>query len=89
MGDFFFTNVRLIDPASGLDQPGQLLVQGSLVADFGPDLGRPDVPDPAALEGLGERWRPHRSTAARLLWHGYLGRRARVETPGDLLDDLV
>ncbi|QYG92001.1 DNA-3-methyladenine glycosylase 2 family protein [Iamia sp. SCSIO 61187] len=52
-------------------------------------LGLPSVPDPAALEGLGERWRPHRSTAARLLWHGYLGRRARVETPGDLLDDLV
>jgi DNA-3-methyladenine glycosylase II len=47
------------------------------------------VPDQRALEALGERWRPHRSTAARILWHGYLGRRGRVETPGDLLDDLV
>jgi DNA-3-methyladenine glycosylase II len=42
------------------------------------------VPDQAALEGLGESWRPHRSTAARLLWHGYLVRRGRVETSGDL-----
>ena len=46
------------------------------------------VPDPVALEELGERWRPHRSSAARVLWHGYLGRRGRVETPHDLLDDL-
>jgi DNA-3-methyladenine glycosylase II len=52
-------------------------------------LGLAAVPDPGSLEGLGERWRPHRSTAARILWHGYLGRRGRVETPGDLLDDLV
>jgi DNA-3-methyladenine glycosylase II len=39
------------------------------------------VPDQAGLELLGERWRPHRSTAARLLWHGYLVRRGRAETP--------
>jgi DNA-3-methyladenine glycosylase II len=39
------------------------------------------VPDQAALELIGERWRPHRSTAARLLWHGYLVRRGRSETP--------
>ena len=39
------------------------------------------VPDQAGLELLGERWRPHRSTAARLLWHGYLVRRGRSETP--------
>jgi len=43
MGDVFFTNVRLVDPASGLDQPGQLLVQAGRIADFGPALGRPDV----------------------------------------------
>ena len=49
-------------------------------------LGLDAVPDPAALEELGTRWRPHRSTAARLLWHGYLARRGRVETPTSLLD---
>ncbi len=44
MRDVFFTNVRLIDPASGLDQFGELLVQAGRIADFGPALGRPDVP---------------------------------------------
>lgn len=44
-------------------------------------LGLDEVPDQSGLELLGERWRPHRSTAARLLWHGYLVRRGRAETP--------
>lgn len=48
-------------------------------------LGLSEVPSPVHLEELGERWRPRRSTAARLLWHGYLRRRGRVETPNDLL----
>jgi DNA-3-methyladenine glycosylase II len=48
-------------------------------------LGLAAVPDGARLEALGERWRPHRSTAARILWHGYLARRGRVETPASLL----
>lgn len=41
-------------------------------------LGLDDVPSPARLVEIGERWRPARSTAARLLWHGYLRRRGRV-----------
>ena len=49
-------------------------------------LGLAAVPDPATLEVIGERWRPYRSTAARLLWHGYLVRRGRVETPLTVLD---
>ena len=44
------------------------------------------VPDQAALDELGERWRPHRSTAARLLWHGYLARRGRSDSPLVMLD---
>ena len=48
-------------------------------------LGLDTVPDQTALELLGERWRPHRSTAARILWHGYLARRGRVETPDAIL----
>jgi DNA-3-methyladenine glycosylase II len=47
-------------------------------------LGLSEVPDAATLDALGERWRPHRSTAARLLWHGYLVRRGRGETATDL-----
>lgn len=38
------------------------------------------VPNPGELNSIGERWRPHRSTAARLLWHSYLARRGRKET---------
>jgi DNA-3-methyladenine glycosylase II len=51
----------------------------------GEALGLVAVPDPAGLTEIGERWRPLRSTAARLLWHGYLSRRGRAETPPDLL----
>lgn len=40
-------------------------------------LDLPEVPGAAELESLGDRWRPHRSSAARLLWHGYLARRGR------------
>ncbi|MGH8924247.1 MAG: DNA-3-methyladenine glycosylase family protein, partial [Acidimicrobiia bacterium] len=47
-------------------------------------LSLPDAPNPSELELIGTRWRPHRSTAARLLWHGYLGRRGRVETPNNM-----
>jgi DNA-3-methyladenine glycosylase II len=35
-------------------------------------------PTPEQLELVGERWRPHRATAARLLWHLYLAERRRV-----------
>ena len=48
-------------------------------------LGLDAVPTREELAAIGERWRPHRSTAARLLWHGYLARRGRTETPTALL----
>ncbi|WP_347350683.1 hypothetical protein [Intrasporangium sp.] len=48
-----------------------------------------EVPDPTALDGLGERWRPLRSSAARLLWHGYLSRRGRADTTIDPLHSTV
>ena len=53
----------------------------------GERLGLDRVPDQRELEDIGERWRPHRSTAARLLWHGYLERRGRRETVIDLHPD--
>jgi DNA-3-methyladenine glycosylase II len=43
-------------------------------------LSLPEVPSAEQLSAIGERWRPHRSTAARLLWHAYLARRGRRET---------
>jgi DNA-3-methyladenine glycosylase II len=39
------------------------------------------APDPAALAEIGDRWRPHRTAAAHILWHGYLGSRNRT-VPG-------
>jgi len=41
-GETLFIGVRLLDPASGLDQRGELLVRDGVIADFGPGLGRPD-----------------------------------------------
>lgn len=35
-------------------------------------------PTAVELEQIGDRWRPHRSTAAQLLWHLYLGERHRL-----------
>src|SRR5690606_38913224 len=43
-------------------------------------LGRPAPPGPDEMEAIGERWRPFRSVAARLIWHDYLRRRGRDET---------
>ena len=43
-----YINARLLDPASGLDQPGGLLTEGERIADFGPHL-RTDAPDDAEV----------------------------------------
>ena len=51
MTDLLFVNVRLLDPASGLDQIGELLVRGGRIADAGTGLGRPD--GVATLDGDG------------------------------------
>lgn len=40
-------------------------------------IGLPERPPPARLDELAEPWRPHRATAARLLWHAYLRERGR------------
>jgi DNA-3-methyladenine glycosylase II len=41
------------------------------------------TPEPAVLEEIGERWRPHRTAAAQILWHGYLSTRHRT-IPGSM-----
>jgi dihydroorotase len=42
MTDILIEKIRLLDPASGLDQPGGLLVRDGRIADLGANLGRPD-----------------------------------------------
>ena len=51
MSDTLFTGVRLIDPATGRDETGGLLVQGGVIADLGRNLGRPD--GVAVVDGSG------------------------------------
>jgi DNA-3-methyladenine glycosylase II len=52
----------------------------ALQVGVGEVLELPEAPRPLALEALGERWRPLRAVAARLVWHDYLCRRGRAET---------
>jgi DNA-3-methyladenine glycosylase II len=52
----------------------------ALQVGVGEVLELPETPRPLALEALGERWRPLRAVAARLVWHNYLCRRGRAET---------
>jgi len=40
--DVLFCGLRLLDPATGFDELGDLLVRDGAIADFGPGLGRPD-----------------------------------------------
>ncbi len=49
--DLLFRNVRLLDPASGLDKPGALLVRAGRIADLGPDPGEPE--DTSIVDGAG------------------------------------
>lgn len=51
MTDLLFADGRLLDPASGLDQRGGLLVRDGLIADFGPALGRPDGAELVECDG--------------------------------------
>ncbi len=51
MPNLLFHDVRLIDPASGLDQPGSLLVRDGRIADHGANLGCPDGAE--TIEGDG------------------------------------
>jgi dihydroorotase len=44
-----FRSARLLDPASGLDQPGSLLIEGGRIADFGPRLFAEGVPEDVAI----------------------------------------
>ena len=44
-----YLNARLLDPVSGLDTPGALLVQDGRIADLGPDLFRDGAPSVGAV----------------------------------------
>ena len=77
MADTLITNARLLDPASGLDAPGALLIRDGLIADCGAGLPAPEgatVVDAAGAclapglidlrANLGEPGAEHRETIA-------------------------
>jgi DNA-3-methyladenine glycosylase II len=43
------------------------------------NLDLADVPDAGSCDAIAEDWSPYRSTAARMLWHDYLGGREYAE----------
>ncbi|MFQ5955662.1 MAG: dihydroorotase [Kiloniellales bacterium] len=47
-GRVAYVNARLLDPASGLDQPGALLTEGASIAELGPGLFSDGVPEDVA-----------------------------------------
>jgi dihydroorotase len=49
--DLLFTDVRLLDPAGGLDTRGDLLVRDGRIADLGAGIGRPDGIEVVACDG--------------------------------------
>jgi DNA-3-methyladenine glycosylase II len=53
----------------------------ALQVGVGEALGMKTIPDAEELGVIAEPWRPVRAAAARLVWHGYLSRRGRVEPP--------
>ena len=77
MADTLITNARLLDPASGLDAPGALLIRDGLIADCGTGLTAPEgatIVDAAGAclapglidlrANLGEPGAEHRETIA-------------------------
>ncbi len=77
MRPLFLANARLLDPASGLDSPGALLLRDGLIADLGPTLQKPDDAEAVDCAGaclapglvdlraaLGEPGHEHRETIA-------------------------
>ncbi len=69
MTDVIIENVRLIDPAAGLDQHGALLVRDGRIADLGGGLGRPEGAQ--VIDGDGA-----------ILCPGLVDMRAEVGEPG-------
>ena len=69
MIDVIIENVRLIDPAAGLDQHGALLVRDGRIADLGGGLGRPEGAQ--VIDGDGA-----------ILCPGLVDMRAEVGEPG-------
>ncbi|MBI1208154.1 MAG: amidohydrolase family protein [Azospirillum sp.] len=68
-----YLNARLLDPASGLDQAGGLLTEGTRIVDFGPRLFSDGIPEGVEVHDL----------AGRCLAPGLVDMRVSVGEPGE------
>ena len=55
----------------------------ALYVSMAKNLGLGEVPNRARGDALARAWAPRRSTAARMLWHDYLGGRSYVPAAGE------
>ncbi|ACI98929.1 dihydroorotase [Rhodospirillum centenum] len=74
-----YINARLLDPATGLDAPGALLVEGERIADLGPHLFADGVPEGVAVVDCG----------GHCLAPGLVDLRAHVGEPGFEHDETI
>jgi dihydroorotase len=70
-----YVNARLLDPASGLDQPGGAVVREGLVADLGPHLLRAEAVASSGMEAV--------DCAGAVLAPGLVDMRVQLREPGD------
>ncbi len=68
-----YVNARLLDPASGMDHPGDLLVEGKTIADFGPGLFATGIPEGAEVFDCG----------GNVLSPGLVDIRVQLREPGE------
>lgn len=54
----------------------------ALYVSMATNMDMTDVPDPESGDRIASAWSPVRSTAAKMLWHDYLGGRVYVPNPG-------
>lgn len=73
MSRIAFTNARLVDPETGLDQPGALLVEDGRIADHGPRLFNDAAPAHAEIVDCG----------GRVLAPGLIDLKVSTGEPGD------
>jgi len=68
-----YVNARLLDPASGLDSPGALLIDGETIADVGPGLFQGGVPSGIQVVDCG----------GQCLAPGLIDMRVQLREPGE------
>jgi dihydroorotase len=86
MPDLLITQARLLDPATSLDAPGEILLRDGVILDHGSGLGRPDGAEVLDAEGaciapglidlraaLGEPGAEHRETIASAAYSAAAG----------------